>query len=350
MSLILLLISCGSADAEVDAREALALPSVPGVRVEVAELRPSPAIATLSFPAMVTSPGDATVSAPRGGPVEAVLVDVGDRVRKGQVLVRVDAAALNQQFIIAEAQARQANLELERMKALGDAISPSQLLAAETQATIANANEQLARLSLGRAVVVSPVSGEVAWVGVHAGENAGPGAPLVRVVSTDPLELQLSVSDRDLPLLDPGAEVYFRSQAYPVAAPGILTHVAPAADPKTRTFEATVSMPNPEGHLKPGMLGRVGVMKTLEDSALVIPQDWVVTRLDSTGVYIEQDGAAAWRTITLGAYLEDQVVVSGGLEAGDRIVSKGARDLTDGDPLIVVRSGVCCTAGRVDWE
>ena len=229
-------------------------------------------------------------------------------------------------------------------------MSPSQLLAVETQATIANANEELARLALAGAVVTSPVSGEVAWVGVATGENAAPGAPLVRVFSTDPLELVLSVSDRDLPLLDPGAQVGFRSQAYPGVLTGTLTHVSPAADPNTRTFSATVGLPNPEGHLKPGMLGRVGIVKHLDDQALVIPQDWVVTRLDSTGVYVEQDGIAAWRTISLGAYLEDQVVIVGGVEPGDRIVSKGARDLTDGDPLMVVRSGVCCSDGRVDWE
>lgn len=350
MSLFLLLFSCGSADAVVEAREALPLPDVPGVRVEVAELKTGSAVVQLSFPAVVASPHDVTLAAPRGGPVEAVLVKVGDRVRKGQSLARVDSAATKQQLVIAEAQAHQASVEYERLKKLGDGVSPMQLLAAETQATVAEANAELARLALARSVLVSPVDGEVAWVGAERGEAANPGEPLIRVVSLDPLQLDLSISDRDLPMLVEGATVQFQSQALPTLVEGTLTHIGPAADPKTRTFSATVTFDNADGQLRPGMLGRVATARTLDDEALVIPQDWVITRLSGTGVYIDDDGVAAWRDVELGTYLGDQVIIAGGLDAGDRVVSTGARDLAEDDPLIVVRQGVCCTSGRVDWE
>jgi len=350
MSLFLLIFSCSSADAVVDNTEAMDLPEVPGVRVEVAEVQPSPAMVRLSFPAVVASPNDVTLAAPRGGPVESVLVQPGDRVRRGQVLARIDAAATRQQVVIAEAQAHQASEEYERLKKLGDGVSPMQLLAAETQATVTEANAEMARLAHARTVITSPVDGEVAWVGIDRGESANPGAPLVRVVSTDPLELTLSVSDRDLPLLELNSTVQFQSQALPGLVEGTLTHIGPAADPDTRTFSATVTVDNPDGALKPGMLGRVAVGRVVDEQALVIPQDWVVTRLDGTGVYVNDGNVAAWRTIDLGTYIEDQVVISDGLEAGDQVISKGGRDVTAGDPLIVVRQGVCCTAGRVNWE
>ena len=350
MSLFFLMFSCSSADAVVDNKEAMSLPEVPGVRVEVAEVQPSPATVRLSFPAVVASPNDVTLAAPRGGPVESVLVQPGDRVRRGQVLARIDAAATRQQVIIAEAQSHQASEEFERLKKLGDGVSPMQLLAAETQATVMEANAELARLAHARAVITSPVAGEVAWVGIDRGESANPGAPLLRVVSTDPVELNLSISDRDLPMLEIDSTVQFQSQALPGLMEGTLTHISPAASPDTRTFMATVTLDNPGGELKPGMLGRVAIGRMVDEEALVIPQDWVVTRLDGTGVYVDDRGVAAWRDVELGTYIEDQVVIASGLESGERVVSTGARDLAEGDPLIVVRQGICCTSGRVNWE
>ncbi|MCA9299337.1 MAG: hypothetical protein KDA28_09735 [Phycisphaerales bacterium] len=99
----------------------------------------------------------------------------------------------------------------------------------------------------------------------------------------------------------------------------------------------------------PGMLGRVGFERRVAEQSIAIPQDWVVTRIDNSGVYVNVDGKAEWRDVTLGAFVKDQVVVSEGLSEGDQIVITGHRGLAPGDPLIVVREGRCCEAGRVTW-
>jgi RND family efflux transporter MFP subunit len=345
-----LLGACTGATEEADAElVAMDLPSAPGVRVETATVKTTAAHVDLSFPAQVTASQDSTLAAPMGGYVEQVLVHPGDLVRKGQALARVDTRSRSAQLDIAEAQAEQAQAELGRIEQLGDGASKQQLLAAQTNARIASANAELARIGLQRSVLVAPFSGSVAEVFVEQGEVAGPGAPALRVVRTDVVTLDVSVSDKDIPLLDVGQEVVFRTQSLAEGFQGTLSNIGSAAASKTRTFTVEVEVPNAEGLLRPGMIGRIRFERDLADEAVVIPQDWVVTTLTETGVFIDADGVAEWRPVELDAFARDQVVVRAGLSAGDVVITLGARELAPGDPLIVVRTGVCCEDGRVVW-
>lgn len=346
-----LLMACGPETTEEAGAElaAMDLPSAPGVRVETATVQPTAAQVDFSFPAQVTASQDSTLAAPMGGYVEQVLVDPGQTVRKGQALARVDTRSRKAQLEIAEAQAEQAQAELGRIEKLGDGASKQQLLAAQTQARIADANAELARIGLQRSVMVAPFSGSVAEVFIEQGEVAGPGVPALRVVRTDTVTLAVSVSDKDVPLMDIGQKVGFRSQSLPDSFEGTITNIGSAAASATRTFTVEVEVPNPQGLLRPGMIGRIAFERDLADQAVVIPQDWVVTTLTETGVFIDAEGVAEWRPVELDAFARDQVVVRSGLEAGDSVITLGARELAPGDPLIVVRAGVCCEDGRVVW-
>ena len=106
----------------------------------------------------------------------------------------------------------------------------------------------------------------------------------------------------------------------------------------------------PDGALLPGMIARVRADRALTDAAMVIPQDWLVTRRSERGVFVTSGDIAEWRDVTLGDVIHDQVVVTSGLSEGDRVVITGHRDLVDGDPLIVSREGRCCAAGRPSFE
>ncbi|MCP4809675.1 MAG: efflux RND transporter periplasmic adaptor subunit [Proteobacteria bacterium] len=351
MTLLLLsaLTGCGGEGAEVATQEAIALPDAPGVRIEEAVVQAQTARIELSLPAQVEASSDATLAAPMGGYVEYVGVAPGDHVKKGQALARIDARSRKAQHEIASAQSEQADAELARVQALGDAVSAQQLLAAETQARIARANADLAKVNLNRSAIVSPFAGRVADVFIEVGEVAGPGTATVRVVRNDTVTLDVSVNDREIAQLATGQSVEFRTQSLPDVYTGRITSIGAAADTRTRTFSAEVEVPNPDRDLLPGMIGRVALEKTVAEDAIVIPQDWVITGLSQTGVFVDVDETAVWTPIEISDFVGDQAVVSAGLTAGDAVITKGGRDLADGDPLIVVRSGVCCDDGQVAW-
>jgi membrane fusion protein (multidrug efflux system) len=318
-------------------------------RVEVAALSPSAAVLEFTFPGEVEGSRDALLAAPQGGYVESVLVRQGDRVKKGQALVRVDTSLYAARRDQAKADFDQATNDAQRTRTLGEAVARAQREAAETRLKVAEAGLKLAEAQVSRSVVSAPFDGTVAQMQLEVGEVKAPGAPLVRLVQVDPVKVTLSVADRDVGALRPGLPVRITTDALRSVLEGKVTFVSPASDVRTRAFRVEVEAPNPEGRLLPGMIARVRIAARDAGGGLVIPQEVVVTRMNEVGVYVDEGGRAKWQPLELGAVVGEQVVVSSGISEGDRLVVTGHRALVEGDRLDVAREGRCCTRGRVAW-
>lgn len=352
LSLLAFLAACGGAEARnQDANtDAVAVPEAPGTRVEVAVIQPSSAQLELTIPGEIEGANDAVLASPSGGYIESVLVEQGQEVRRGQSLVRVNAAVYSAQYEQAQAQYDQAKADMERVEALGDLASQAQRDGQRTQLRVAKANADLAGVNLSRAVLKAPFDGVVAQLGATQGEIANPGAPLVRVVQLDPVHVAASVSDRDVVAMRPGMKASVTTEAVPDLFDGTVIHIDPAASLQTRAFTAEVQVANPDHRLLPGMIASVRVYETLAEDTVVVPQDWLVTRIDSIGVFIDVDNRATWRPVKSGGIVRDQVIIEEGLAVGDRVVMTGHRGLAEGDALIVTREGTCCENGRPAFD
>ncbi len=338
----------GAVDGEAAARTVDLMPAS-ALRVEVATLGRSNAQLDLTVPGEIRGWRDANVSAALGGYVESVKVKVGDRVRAGQLIALVDADIHRASVDRATAQLSLAEAEARRLGVMGDLATGQARNNAETQVALARAGLAQAEAQLRRAVVTAPFAGRIASVGVEAGEVAGPGTPIARLVQLDPVKVTLSVPDRDVVALAEGMEVQVSTNAVAGSRTGTIRHLGTAANLSTRAFEVEVEVANPDERLLPGMIAQVRADRVVAADTLVIPQDWLVTRRLDQGVFVEVDGTASWRPVTLGDVVRDQVIVATGLSEGDRLVVTGQRDLVDGDKLIVTRAGRCCEAGRVAW-
>lgn len=355
--LFVLLVACGSASGQEDGpapaeRAAAEPPSATATRVEVATTHATRASVAFQLPGEVEGSRDALLAAALGGYVERVLVDEGDTVRRNQVLARVDTASHAARAAQARVELEAAQRELERAERLAGAISQQQLHAAENRVAAARAALQSARVTASRGTIRAPFAGTVATVGVEPGEVAAPGAPMVRLVQLDPVHVSLAVPDRDVVALRQGMTVSVTTSATPAPVEGTITHVSPAADLQTRAFEVIVEVPNEAGRLLPGMIAQVRVVGG-DDTAperVVLPQYVLVTRLDGNGVFVENGGVARWRSVEVGSVLRDQVIIESGLEPGERVIVTGHRELADGDEVMVVREGTCCTGGRVSFD
>lgn len=353
LSLPLLLSACGdSSQATTEdtmPTTVVEVPQAPGTRVEVARIEPSTASLEVRLPGEVRGSRDSLLGSANGGYVEALLVKRGEVVRKGQSIARIDTRTFGAQRDQAQAQLALAESELSRLEAVKDLASASQLEGARTQVAVARASAELAETRLARALVTAPFAGVVGQTAVEAGEVVGPGSPVARLVQLDPVHVTVSVSDRDIGALRIGQTASVTTDAVTAVFEGEVVSVDPAADLRTRTFIAEVAVPNPDGRLLPGMVASVSLAASLDGEGTVVPQDWIVTRLDSVGVFVLEDGVARWRPVQTGEVLHDQVRILAGLDTGDRIVTTGHRSLADGDPLLVSREGTCCTAGRVTY-
>jgi membrane fusion protein, multidrug efflux system len=322
------------------------IPDASATRVEVLVLERSEVSLELSLPGEVEGSRDAMLAAANGGYVETVHIANGDAVSQGQALLNVDARLYGAQLEQAEAQLEQAEIELSRIEALGDLTSQSSLDSARTQTRVARANTTQARARYSRAVVRAPFDGTIADLMVDVGEAAAPGSAVVRLVNLDPVRIVLSVSDRDVVTLRSGVEVEVSTAASSASFTGVISDIAPAADLRTRTFPVGVLVQNPNHALLPGMIARVDLDLPIGEDTVVIPQDWLVTRRDRRGVFVDEDNVAMWRDVTLGDILHDDVVVTEGLTDGDRVVVTGHQDLAEGDALLIAREGRCCKGGR----
>lgn len=283
-----------------------------------------------------------------------VLVEVGDRVRAGQPLLLLDRRTLEVQARQADAglaQAR-ANLELaranlargERLVAEG-LISSSdadelraKLISAEAQLATAEADREAARLRLEFATLRAPDDGVISARSVQPGQVVNAGTELLRMIRQGRLEWRAELTESDLARVREGTVVELTGpQGEQVA--GRVRAVAPAVDPATRTGLLYADLPQP-GNLRAGMFAQGRVLLG-EVPATVLPRDAVVFRDGIPYVFVARNDVSAedggvlftveQRRIAIGLQQGDLTEVRAGLEAGDRVVVRGAGFLSDGD-------------------
>jgi RND family efflux transporter MFP subunit len=290
----------------------------------------------------------ADVRAEAGGSVVSVTAELGQPVKKGQVLARIEARAQSDAVRSAEAQVRAAreeaavsSREVERTAALveGGALARKTLesassarLAAEARLGQAQAALASSRTQLGNATVRAPMDGVVSEAPVRQGDVVAPGAPLFTIIDPSSMRLDAKVSSEDLSAIAVGTPVRFTVRGYPGQEfDGTIERVAPAADPATRQIPLLVAIPNPSGKLVAGLFAE-GRVASGQREALAVPIAAVDTAGDAPTVTRVKDGVVERVVVQLGLRdtATEQVEVSSGLAEGDVVLLRAARSLPPG--------------------
>jgi RND family efflux transporter MFP subunit len=313
--------------------------------------------------------GEATVDvAPKtGGRLTTMSVKLGDRVRRGQIIGKLEDREIVEQVRQAEAshnvgeatiRQREADLNLaltnvERSRNLyGRQLLPKQTLDdAEARYTSAVAQVDLARAQLAQSAsrlqelrinlantnVVSPVDGFVAKRNVDAGAWVSQNAPLVSVVDISSLRLVANVVEKDLRMVGVGDPAIVEVDAFPGEKfNGRIARVSPILDPATRTAPMEVEIPNREFRLKPGMYAKVNLEIERRENVLLVPKIALVDSEGQRGVYQPSDDSrAAFKAVKVGIEDNERAEILEGLSEGETIVSIGAGALRRNDQLVV---------------
>jgi RND family efflux transporter MFP subunit len=355
---LVLAAGCGRKDAETEAGQ-----DVAEVPVSVEEVRTGSISSTTTITGKVTPLAEINVVPKTGGKVAQVLVDVGSKVKQGQVLVRLDTAELDAQLKQAMAalelarssdtqnryRLQDAQNNLNRMQALYNegAISRQQYETALLQYNLtkstdtgaqvkqAQANVELIGTQISNAVITAPQDGEISARLAEPGEMAGPGAPVVILVNTNKVYIEGVVAERDVALVKKGQQVDVQVDAAGGAFKGVIETVSPAADPRSKGYPLKVALTNPDSKLKPGMFGEVRLVTGRKDNVVVITKEAVVDRGAGKIVYVVKDGKAEERKIAPGMESGDRVEVTDGIKAGEMLVVAGQTSLTDKSPVKV---------------
>ena len=299
----------------------------------------------------------ATIVAELGGTVREIGPELGDRVREGQLLARIDPTALGQaeqsaraQVASAEAELQVARRELERSRALVEAgaiprrdveVAQSQLAAKE--AALANARAQLANASeqLGNATVTSPLDGVVARRAVSTGDVVTPGAVLYELIDPSSMRLSGAVPSDALAAVQRGTRVRFTVRGYPDEQfIGTINYVAPSVDPQTRQIPILVEIPNPSERLLAGLFAQ-GRVASEKEQGLIVPTSAIEAEGPTPSVRRVRGGVVESVPVEVGLRdpMTDRVLVTEGLEEGDQIVERVATAPPPGTPVTTAPAG-----------
>jgi len=355
---VLWVASCGKVDPSGSAQPK-AVPRV--VRVVSAELRPMER--TLSVVGTLSAFDETIVAAQVAGQIEQYRADLGDRLAAGDELAFIDTTAyeaLTRQSAAnlakARASATNAAQNLRRVQELQrDRIASSsdldQAFAEEAQAQAevkaVEAADAIARLNLERSRVKAPFSGAVAERLASPGGYVSVGAPIARLVKTDPLRLRLEVPERDSIRVRVGQEVRLRVEGDTNIFTGRLARVAPAIRESSRMLAAEADIPA-QGGLRPGLFARVEIILNSDERALSVPANSLVTFAGLEKVVTVQEGKAVEQTVTTGRRGDGWVEIVSGLQAGQPVVLDPA-GLRTGQPVTITAAtsepaGVVTTA------
>ncbi len=193
---------------------------------------------------------------------------------------------------------------------------------------------EIARQQLRDTVLRSPLDGAVRERQVTVGEYVAPGAPVLTIVRTHPLRLQLSVPERETTGLKPGLAVVVRVEGDSTEHDGRLERIGAAIDETNRTLPVEAMVPNQRNALRPGQFATAEIIISTSDRALVVPLDAIVTFAGVQKVLTVKAGLAREQRIRTGRREGERVEVVEGLSAGD-VVIRTPGDLVDGAPVQV---------------
>lgn len=316
----------------------------PALTVSVAPAVQRPMERTVVGDGSVVAWQELVVGAEAGGlRVVEVAVEEGDRVRRGQLLARLEDSVLKAQRDAAEAavQEAEAALRVARQDLVrSEELSRGQIAARQTLeqreaaarqaearlvASRARRDEAAARLAQTR--VVAPTDGTVSRRTALLGAVAPAGQEMARLIREDRLELDARVPELDLAAVRAGQRVRVAHGDRTVEAQ--VRAVAPTVSPETRLGTVHVALP-PDSGLRPGMFARAEILSEAA-LTLVVPQEAVVFRDGRPAVFVVSGDRVALRPLAAGRRRDGAVEVLEGLAPGERVVVAGAGFLSDGD-------------------
>jgi membrane fusion protein (multidrug efflux system) len=324
-----------------EAKKAAVKKGIEQVQVITLTLKPRRLEDKINLPAMVEPYEDVWVKAEVPGQVVKVLMQEGDTVEKGQVLIQLDDRDYRTRLSRVEANYQLAKLDYDRTAALAQkkVMSPAELDKIEAQLKDLEAQVSEAQLALSRTQITSPLCCLLNEIEAKRGDFVSVGDPVARIIQLDPVKVTVGVPESDV------AAIFDLDEADVIVEALNKRRVKGekmylSRQPKTlaRLYDLELRVPNPDGRILPGMFARVELVKAVFRRALAVPLYAVITQGEERFVYVEKDGRAEKRNIQLGILVGWQVQVTSGLKPGDRVVVVGHRFLDDGQPVKVIKN------------
>ena len=296
--------------------------TVDPLRVETIVAAPSADVGAAVYVGAIEEESSAALSFPVAGTVARTFADEGRRVGKGHLLAELDPTSARRTFEAAEAALNQAKDACARLKQLYDAESLPEIkwVEAQTRLRQAEAAFGIAKKNLEDCSLYAPFSGVVGQRRISAGETALPGVPVLTLLEVGRVKVRFSVPELEIARLGADSRI------------GVGVAVA---NPAAHTYDVRATLDNAAGELLPGMVCRVTVSPAESAEEIAVPLRAVQQAGDGSRFVWTVRGDSAVRTaVTTGRLVNNGIVLTGGVAAGDRIVVDGMQKIGEGSKVV----------------
>lgn len=256
----------------------------------------------------------------------------GEKVRKGEVIAKVEDATLQSKRQLAQANLDKLKLDRQRVANLveGDAATVRQL--EQVDLGIKTAEDAITMIdeALKNTNLKAPVAGEISEIFTEEGMLVGGGAKVAEIISTTELKMLARVSEEVVVRLKEGQKVNLTIDVFPkMTFPGVISLVSAKGDFGGK-YQVEISITDRKGkELRTGMYANVEFLEG-EKTALMIPRKAIIGSIQSPEIYVVKDNKATLRKLEIGTYSSDRVEVLAGLKVGEQIVLSGQINLREG--------------------
>lgn len=294
----------------------------------------------ISLVGTIVGNNDVAVVSETQGKITKVLVNVGDEVKAGDVLLQVDDELKHASFDAASVNYEKTKKDLARYITMmkEKSVSNSQLEGARLAFKAAEAQYIIARRQYNDTRIKTPISGIVTSRPFDVGTMLQTNTVAANVVDISRLKVKLNAAEQDVFKMNVGDSVQITTDIYPgVAFDGKIASISDKAD-EGHTYPVEVSLANSAQHpLKAGMFGRVSFIATKSIQSLSIPREALVGSMKDAQVYVVDNGIAHLRNVVIGGEFDSRLSVRSGIAEGENVVVNGQNNLKDNIAVTVLK-------------
>ncbi|HEV7380301.1 MAG TPA: efflux RND transporter periplasmic adaptor subunit [Dyadobacter sp.] len=268
------------------------------------------------------------------GTVASVLVNEGQVVSAGQLLAVLDPTEYDNALLIAAAGLEQAEDMYTRLNGLYEkgSLPAKDYIDIKSKLAQAKANRNLSLKRVKDTKLYASMSGIITSKNIEKGAMAAPGAPAFTIINTSKVYARVSVPESEIGKINKGQSANVSIATIGQELTGKIAIINPMADAATKSYSVKIQLPNGQGKILPGMIADAEIATGQSVDAITVPTKAVIRDADDiTYVYVANgENKVTRKRITASGLKGDDVVISNGLQSGDRVVVSGQTKLKDG--------------------
>jgi len=269
------------------------------------------------------------------GKVTHILFSEGKRVKKGEVLVKINDSELQATLKKNKSRELLARDREFRYKQLLEKNLTSQqeydLQLSDLNAVLADV--ELTEAQIAKTEIVAPFDGIVGLRSVSVGSYISPLTPIASIQSINPIKVDFSVPQKYFGLIKEGKTIFVKLSSSQKIFSGKIYAVEPKIDQNTRTVQARALIPNDNGELTPGAYVEIEIILENIDKSILIPSEALVPDFEGEKVFLYKQGKAVSQLVTTGIRTEKEIQITSGLNIGDSLITSGIIQLRADAPV-----------------